>query len=160
MTLNVLELKQATVLRRVAEVQNMGVEQVKDTWRTLYGTEPPAYTVEFLKKRIIYRIQEIAFGGISDATKKRMADVLVEYGYDEIGARPKKFKGKQEAPVPGTRLLREWHGETYEVVVTRTGYNYLGRNYNSLSAIARKITGTQWNGCAFFGLRSNAKAQE
>ena len=160
MTLNIPDLRQATVLRQVAAVQAMGSEQVKETWRTLYGTEPPAYTVDFLKKRIVFRLQELAFGGISDATKQRMADVLTEYGYDEIGARPKKFKRKQEMPVPGTRLLREWHGETYEVVVTRGGYNYLGRNYGSLSIIARKITGTQWNGCAFFGLRSKAKAQE
>ena len=160
MTLNIPDQRQATVLRQVATVQAMGSEQVKETWRTLYGSKPPAYTVDFLKKRIVFRLQELAFGGISDITKQRMADVLTEYGYDEIGARPKKFKRKQEMPVPGTRLLREWHGETYEVVVTRGGYNYLGRNYGSLSIIARKITGTQWNGCAFFGLRSKAKAQE
>ena len=126
----------------------------------MYGTEPPSYTTEFLKKRIVFRLQELAFGGITDDTRKRMADVLAEYGYDEIGARPKKFKRKQEMPVPGTRLVREWHGETYDVVVTRGGYNYLGRNYESLSAVARLITGTQWNGCAFFGLRAKGKRQE
>ena len=152
--------KKATVLRQVAALERMAPDQVKDTWRTLYGTEPPAYTTEFMKKRLAFRLQELAFGGIGATAKARLNAVLEEYGYDEIGARAKKFKRKQEAPVPGTRLLREWHGEIYEVVVMRGGYNYMGRNYKSLSAIAKAITGTQWNGCAFFGLRSNAKDQE
>lgn len=152
--------KKATVLRQVAALERMAPEQIKDTWRTLYGTEPPAYTSEFMKKRLAFRLQELAFGGVSDAAKARLNAVLEEYGYDGIGARPKKFKRQQDAPVPGTRLVREWHGQMHEVVVTRGGYNYGGRNYKSLSAIARAITGTQWNGCAFFGLRSKARKQE
>jgi hypothetical protein len=160
MTLSFEPQKQKTILKQVATLQRMGHEQLKDMWRTLYGTEPPAFTAEFLKKRLIFRIQELAFGGISQAMKDRMNEVLDEYGYDEIGARPKKFKRQQDAPVPGTRLIREWHGEMYEVVVMRGGYNYMGRTYKSLSSIARAITGTQWNGCAFFGLRSKAKKQE
>jgi hypothetical protein len=66
-------------------------------------------------------------------------------------------------PVAGTRLVREWRGERYEVIILSNGFEYAGRKWNSLTAIARDITGTQWNGPVFFGLRikpSNKSAQE
>jgi len=55
---------------------------------------------------------------------------------------------------PGTRIIREWDGDTHEVTVVRDGYSYRGQHYDSLSAIARKITGTRWSGPVFFGLKS------
>ena len=59
---------------------------------------------------------------------------------------------------PGTRLLREWQGRTYEVVVLDDGFCWQGTQYRSLSAIARKITGTAWSGPLFFGLKQNRLA--
>jgi hypothetical protein len=59
---------------------------------------------------------------------------------------------------PGTRLIREWQGRTYEVVVLDDGFSWQGTRCNSLSAIARKITGTAWSGPLFFGLRQNRLA--
>ena len=56
-------------------------------------------------------------------------------------------------PVAGTRLVREWRGERYEAIVLENGFEYAGRKWNSLTAIARDITGTHWNGPVFFGLR-------
>ena len=63
-------------------------------------------------------------------------------------------RGKGDLPVVGTRLLRRWQGRNYEVVAVAGGYEYEGARYGSLSAIAKKITGTHWNGRAFFGLKS------
>jgi hypothetical protein len=60
----------------------------------------------------------------------------------------------QKRPIAGTRLIREWQGVEYGVTVMQTGFDYQGRPYASLSAIARQITGTRWNGPAFFGLRT------
>ena len=54
---------------------------------------------------------------------------------------------------PGTRLLREWQGSTHEVLVTQSGFDHAGKSYKSLSAIARAITGTQWSGPTFFGVK-------
>ena len=61
-------------------------------------------------------------------------------------------------PVAGTRLMREYQGVQHSVTVTGDGYEYQGRPYRSLSAIARAITGTRWNGLLFFGLRSRGAA--
>ena len=59
---------------------------------------------------------------------------------------------KGDRPIVGTRLIREWKGVEHAVTVLADGYEYQGRRYKSLSAIARAITGTRWNGPAFFGL--------
>ena len=60
----------------------------------------------------------------------------------------------------GTRIIRQWDGDTHEVTVVKDGYSYRGKHYVSLSAIARKITGTRWSGPLFFGLRPSQKAED
>lgn len=66
-------------------------------------------------------------------------------------ARP-AVRQKTKQYQPGTRLVREWHGETYEVVITDQGYRWQDRHFRSLTAIARDITGANWSGPRFFGL--------
>jgi hypothetical protein len=86
-----------------------------------------------------------------------MDEILDEAGYDELGALRKDRRHPRRsptAPVTGTRLIREWDGERHEVITLKIGFEYQGRQYKSLSAIAREITGTRWNGPAFFGLRN------
>ena len=63
-----------------------------------------------------------------------------------------------DRPIAGTQLIREYQGVEHLVIVTRDGYDYQGRPYKSLSAIARGITGTRWNGRVFFGLRASRGA--
>ena len=63
---------------------------------------------------------------------------------------------KSDRPITGTRLIREWQGVEHTATVLADGYEYQGRPYRSLSAIARAITGTRWNGPAFFGLRNHS----
>jgi hypothetical protein len=152
--------KRATVLRQIAALDNMTLDQLRDHWRTLYGTEPPAYTQEFLRKRLAVRIQELFYGGLGQGLRARMDTILEENGYDEMAARARYVQRRKNMPVPGTQLIREWNGERYEVTVTRTGFEYCGREYRSLTAIAKVITGTHWNGCVFFGLRAKAKKKE
>ncbi len=65
--------------------------------------------------------------------------------------------GDPRRPVAGTRLVREWNGTEHTVTVLRDGFDFEGRKYQSLSAIARTITGTRWNGWRFFGLREIAR---
>ena len=72
----------------------------------------------------------------------------------------KKPKAKDiTAPIVGTKLIREWQGVLHEVTALADGYEWQGRRYKSLSAIARAITGTRWNGPLFFGLRSHSKKE-
>jgi hypothetical protein len=103
---------------------------------------------------LAYRIQEIAYGGLKPAIRaelRRIAQALKRNpGSSELLIRP-RIK-------PGSRLLRQWRGETHEVFVTDSGYEHRGVRYRSLSEIARKVTGTRWSGPAFFGLKSATPA--
>ncbi len=86
-------------------------------------------------------------------------NVLDANGFDDRGAfatpAGKRWgrRKKKGMPLIGTRLVREWNGTRYEVTVVRGGYEFDGRRYRSLTAIVKEITGTKWNGPAFFGLR-------
>ena len=142
-----------TVLRRIAELQSMDLDQLRDKWRELCGTEPPGYGKVMMRKRLAFRIQELTWGGISEETKIRMKQILVEAGYDELGRKVRPAKPDQL--LPGTMLIREWAGERHEVLVVDGGFDYRGRRFKSLSAVARHITGTKWNGPLFWGLRGN-----
>jgi hypothetical protein len=98
-------------------------------------------------------MQELALGGLRPEPQRqllRIAQQFKETGAATIRARP-ELK-------PGTRLVREWQGRTYDVLVLDEGFSWQGTRYRSLSAIARKITGTAWSGPLFFGLKSNQPA--
>ena len=120
-------------------------------WRSLFGTEAPLYNRRFLESRLAYRIQELAFGGLRPETVKRL-DALAA-SFSETNPVLRRIR-KDQKPVAGTRLIREWRGVEHTVTVTNEGYEFQGRPYKSLSSIARAITGTRWNGWVFFGLKS------
>jgi len=149
-----------SILKQINELSTLNMEELRMRWKILYSTEAPSYNKDFLIKRLAYRIQEIYFGGLSSQTKDAMNKVLDDYGFDELATKPTKKpdrRYKQGIPVTGTKLIREWNGIRHEVIVSRNGFQYNGKIYRSLSSIAREITGTQWNGPAFFGLRSKRK---
>ena len=103
------------------------------------------------------RIQELAYGGLKPETVRRL-----ERLGEELDGGDKKKRGMRldrDRPITGTRLLREWQGIEQIVTVTKDGYEFEGRRYKSLSAIARTITGTQWNGWRFFGIREISRGQ-
>lgn len=138
-----------TVLKQVSEIQRLSLAELRERWRALFGTDPPAYRRAYMVKRLSYRLQELAHGGISDGARARLRDEAERL--DPGGARaPKRQAGM---PVPGTMLVREWHGERHEATVTEGGFEYRGRPYRSLTAVAQAITGQHWNGRLFFGLR-------
>jgi DUF2924 family protein len=95
-------------------------------------------------------MQELARGGLRPEPQRqlrRIAQQFKETGAATVRARPELR--------PGTRLVREWQGRTYDVLVVDDGFSWQGTRYRSLSAIARKITGTAWSGPLFFGLKPN-----
>lgn len=145
------DLQHQSVLAQIAELKTLSIIDVKTRWRTLFGTEPPLYNRRFLESRLTYRIQELAYGGLKPETLKR----LEQLGEDLDGGRIEVRKRSANLlPIAGTRLLREWQGVEHTVTVTDKGFEYLGQPYQSLSAIARRITGTRWNGWTFFGLKN------
>jgi hypothetical protein len=145
-----------TVLKQIADLPNLTHDELVRLWRTLHGSEPPAYNRQFIVKRLAYRIQEIAHGGLSEDAHRKMDAVLKRHGYDENGmpaSSSKRRDGRaKNVPVVGSRFVREWNGRRYEVTALPKGFEFEGRRYRSLSAIARAITRTRWNGRVFFGI--------
>ena len=140
----------ADVLARLAALHTGTAPELQQQWRDLFGTEPPPYNRRFLENRLAYRIQELAYGGLKPGTIERLEALGEQLDGGNITVRRIRHDDK---PIAGTRLVREYQGVEHCVTVLRDGYEYEGRPYKSLSAIARAITGTRWNGWTFFGLK-------
>jgi hypothetical protein len=139
-----------SVLAQIGALKSMPAAGLKARWQELFDTEPPPYNRRFLESRLAYRIQELAFGGLKPETVERLAALADGLG----GKATKRARSAQDRPITGTRLIRDWQGIEHSVTVRDDGYEYQGRPYKSLSAIARLITGTRWNGWVFFGLKN------
>lgn len=144
------------ILAQIAELQRLPWAELKERWRALMGAEAPTHNRQFIVKRLAHRLQEQIYGGLSDWATQRLQEVAAENGIDADGRIQRPPADRGDRPVTGTRFIREWDGKRYEVTTTADGYEFEGRPYRSLSAIAKAITGTQWNGKVFFGLKSQA----
>ena len=143
-----------TVLSRLAALKTFSVKELKAEWEKLIGTAAPNNSRAFLELRIAYRIQELSHGG-PDRETRRMLDLLA----DEVeGHNMRKHQiADPRNPVVGTKLIREWDGVEHTIIVLKDGFDWKGRRFKSLSAVAREITGTRWNGYRFFGLRERMR---
>lgn len=138
---------------RLAALKTATTLELKQLWRDLFDSEPPPFNRRYLESRLAYRIQELSLGGLKPETLGRL-ELLSE----ELDGGDRKKRGlrlDRDRPIIGTRLLREWQGTEHVVTVTGIGFEWQGRPYQSLSAIARAITGTRWNGWVFFGLKNH-----
>ena len=144
----------AQVLARLAALKAMTVAELKTEWQALMGSAAPNNSRSFLEQRLAYRIQELTWGGLAKPVA-RLLDALA----DEIEGKKvrKSVISDPRNPVIGTRLVREWDGVEHVITVLKDGFDWQGRRYKSLSAVARDITGTRWNGYRFFGLRENKR---
>ena len=147
---------QDPILARLAALKAMSVNELKAEWKVLFDTPAPNNSRGFLEGRLSYRIQELTFGG-PDKQTRRLLDLLA----DEVeGTLTRKAQiADPRTPVVGTRLIREWDGVPHTVTVLKDGFDWEGRRYKSLSAVARAITGTRWNGYRFFGLRERKRGE-
>jgi Protein of unknown function (DUF2924) len=148
-------IPQADVLRRLAALERAPTPELKRQWRELFGREPPAFSRTYLQSRLAYRIQELAYGGVHAETVARLEALGDKLDGGNITLRRIR---SDDRPIAGTRLVREYQGITHEIEVLVDGFAYEGRAYKSLSAIARYITMTRWNGWTFFGLRGRGGA--
>jgi hypothetical protein len=141
---------QDPILARLAALKSMSVNDLKAEWQALFNAPAPNNSRTFLESRLAYRIQELTYGGPNKQTR-RLLDLLA----DEVeGTLTRKAQiADPRNPVVGTKLIREWDGTAHTVTVLKEGFEWGDQRYKSLSAVARAITGTRWNGYRFFGLR-------
>jgi hypothetical protein len=145
----------ADVLGQLAALQTATTPDLKQQWRALFGAEPPAFNRPYLQSRLAYRIQELAYGGLKPETRARLEALGEQLDGGNVVLRRIRADNR---PLPGTRLLREYAGIEHAITVLQDGFEWERRPYRSLSAIARAITGTRWNGWTFFGLRTRGGA--
>jgi hypothetical protein len=132
----------------ILRTQSLNPDQVRALWRETFRKEiPKSLTRDLLVRTLCWHIQERVSGGHSAAILKLLAGYTL--GKPREVDRLRRLK-------PGTELVREFQGERHTVVITAEGYRWRGEDYPSLTAIARTITGTNWNGPRFFGLREKA----
>lgn len=144
-----------TLLVRIAGLKTTPTADLKSQWRELFGKEPPPYSRTYLQSRLAYRIQELSLGGLKPQTIAH----LEALGEALDSGKPEKRKvPAANRLITGTQLIREYQGVPHTVIVRDTDFVYEGRPYKSLSAIARAITGTRWNGLMFFGLKRKGDA--
>ena len=163
------------LVRRVtsdlAALHDMSLAQLRARYEALYGEPSLSRNAAWLRKKLAWRIQELAYGGLSDTALSRIDEVLAWMDREQ---RSPVGNGRRQAtlpeklptpkvvppprsrdarlPPPGTVLSRDHQGVVHEVTVQDDGFTYRGSDYDSLSAIATVIAGTRWNGFRFFGL--------
>lgn len=140
---------------KIASLSAMDRAALLKLWGETYQTPPPPkLRKELMVPILAYRIQEVEFGGLSNTARKRLQGLIV-------ANRAKKAPTADAPTTPEncSKLIRSWRGEVHEVIVTEDGFIYRGETYQALSPIAKRITGTQWSGPAFFGTKpKNGKA--
>ena len=135
------EDKREEVARVITETDAFDRAQSLDLWRERFGRSPPKHlSVQFMHRVLIWEVQTRLLGGVSQQTTRRLKQIA-------SGA-PIPAMAK-----PGSRLVREWNGRTCQVDVIDGGYEMDGKQWRSLSAIAKHITGAHWSGPRFFGVQ-------
>jgi hypothetical protein len=155
--------------KEIMSLSRMTVGELREKYLEVFGEETRSHHKDFLRKRIAWRLQALAEGDLSERARRR-AEELADDADLRIRAprarhksgsaeeRDRSVRGRLPAsrdrrlPLPGTLLVREYKGQSVVVKVLDEGFEYEGRRYKSLSAIAREVTGTKWNGFLFFGL--------
>lgn len=137
-----------TVWDQVA-IERLSKSELKRLFEALYGHPAPPYIQRrMLLLAVGYAVQEAASEDLDQHLLKRFAKLDTEFA---ANGEVKLSKGK--VAKPGTQLIREWQGVTHTVTVCERGFTHRNTHYRSLSAIARKITGAQWSGPKFFGIK-------
>ena len=140
---------------KLQELPHLPKPELLALWRELFAQSAhPRLRRNLMIPILVYRIQEQAYGGLKSSTHIRLQKLAAN------------LEQNRKAPLlltpqlkPGTKLLRQFQGQMHEVLVADEGFEYRGKRYESLSEIARQITGTRWSGPLFFGLKKSQKAR-
>lgn len=159
-----------TIAAQINDLRRMKVSELRQKYREVYGEETRSGNKDWLWKRIAWRIQELAYGGLTDRSKHRAealaneADIRMRVPRDAFSNTLTSIETSMSSgtsaallrdrrvPTPGTVINRHYKSRNYTVKVVNGGFEYEGRVFKSLTAVAREITGTHWNGYLFFNL--------
>lgn len=133
---------------RLAALATMSPAQLRSEWRQLFRATPPAIGPTLLALDIAYRLQEKVIGGLPSAYVRELARLAKQVAKGSLSVEP------AATLKVGSRLVRDWHGEPHQVLIRDDGFVYRDKLYRSLTRIARDITGSNWSGPRFFGLKS------
>ena len=159
---------QETLLSQIMALRGMSTKELQKRYEDLFnGKKASSNNKIYLWRRIAYRIQELEYDGISEKAQGRIKEIMEEFdpinnkalrsAYDSKD-KFQALKGKhsilrdKRLPIPGTMVKKEYKGNHIQVEVLENGFEYKGRKYKSLSAVAKEITGAHWNGYLFFNL--------
>lgn len=137
-----------SVDQQLATLQAMSPSQLRAAWREQHKSPAPHIGPDLLRRGIAWKLQSRVHGALPSSTRKALDAALARLEKTGQVDSPRDLRIK-----PGTRLVREWRGKSYHVLVTDDGFEHEGRRCESLSHIARAITGAHWSGPRFFGLR-------
>ena len=160
-----------SMLSEIERLRGLTVAEPRSEWLRLYGEPTRSRNRDFLWKRLAWRVQELKYGGLSDAAKVRLKELAPTTLTFVRGQRPRGFdpeavpatgttaKTIRDArlPAPGSVITRTWRGRDLRLVVRDDGFEVDGVVYGSLSEAARGVTGQRWNGPLFWGLRERKR---
>ena len=133
--------------KQLARLATLSPAQTRSEWHRLFRREVPQHSPHLLKRSMAWKLQARTEGDITPSMRRSLDRLIrTERNGDESS-----IEMSSDIPV-GTKLIREWHGRTIQVLVTDQGFEHAGRHYRSLSQIARHVTGAHWSGPRFFGL--------
>ena len=157
--------------KEVAQMRRMTVGELQEKFAEVFGEQPRSRHKIWLVKRIAWRLQANEEGGLSERALRRAAELANDSDLRLTAPRPSKnvdavvacvpfiAPTDRRLPMPGTLITRKYKGRTIQVKVLPDGFEYEGERFKSLSAVAKAVTGTHWNGFHFFGLNGKAVPQ-
>ena len=130
---------------QLALLEFMPRAELRAAWKGEHRVTPPNVSAGLLRLALAHHLQSKVMGGVTKAMERKLQEIADGSASERVTA--------------GTRFVREWRGTIHVVTTTEDGrYRWRGKDWNSLSMIAREITGTQWSGPAFFGTRPQKRA--
>jgi hypothetical protein len=164
-----------TTRKELDALPRMKTAELREKYLSLFGEASRSGNKEFLRRKIAWRIQELAEGGLSERARRRAEELANDADLRTMPPREGLYEGAPASssrsvtirqavretgriPMAGTMLCREYKGRDIVVRILPRGFEYEGKVYKSLSAVATAATGTKWNGPAFFGLRDTRRA--
>ncbi len=153
------------ISEQIQSLKSATLSTIQERYKELFNVaEAPCANKPYLIKKIAYKLQEMADGGLSDGTKMQIIDLVEKYDpINNKALRPQvvsagknvvsiPFMRDKRLPIPGTIIYKKYKGQDIHVKVLDKGFEYKDKYYRSLTAIAFELTGAHWNGFSFFNL--------